>query len=107
MPIYAYFDAPDVAELLLDLPNGLEISSTVERVSAHEEELDEVACDVAAGDVESSREVWKREAVVYGHNMSNTISRVYDYSGSQAYKVGLYNVNQPVSTYTESHTLRV
>ena len=49
---------PDVAELLLDFADGLEISSTIECVSPHEQELDEVASDVPASNVESSGEMW-------------------------------------------------
>ena len=104
------FNAPDITKLLLDLPHCLEIRSPIEGVSSHKEKFDEVPArgNVSISDIQPSCEKGKGITIVHRHNVSNTISRVYDYSGSQAYKMGLYNVNQPVGTYTESHTtLRV
>ena len=76
-------DAPDVAKLLLDLPDSLEVGRTVESVAAHEQELDEVSCNVTTSNVESAGQVWKREAVVHGHNVCYTIARVDDDTGCQ------------------------
>ena len=48
----------NITELLLDLANCLEICGAVEGVAAEEEELNEVAGDMATGDVEAAtREV--------------------------------------------------
>ena len=47
---------PDVAELLLHHPDGLEVCGVVEGVAAEEEELDQVAGDVSAGDIQAPRE---------------------------------------------------
>jgi len=49
--------ASDVAELLLDLTDGLEISGAVKVVSAKLEELDEVLGDITTGDVETVSEM--------------------------------------------------
>ena len=76
-------DAPDVAELLLDLSYCLKVSCTVERVSAHEQELDEVAGDIPSSDVESPGEMGKSKAVIYRHNMCDTVSRVDDHTRRQ------------------------
>ena len=76
--------APDVANLLLDLPNGLKVSRAVKGVPAHEEELDQIPCDVAPGDVKPPREVRECKAVVYGHDVRHTIARVDHDAGRQA-----------------------
>ena len=78
------FWAPDVAKLLLDLPDGLKVSCAVECVPAHEEELDQIPRDVAPGDVKSPREVRERKAVVYGHDVRHAIARVDHDAGRQA-----------------------
>ena len=77
--------APDVANLLLDLPDGLKVGRAVEGVPAHEKELDQISRDVSPGDVKSPREVRERKAVVYGHDVRHTIPRIDHDAGRQAY----------------------
>jgi hypothetical protein len=67
-------NSPSVAQLLLDLPDSLKIGRSVESVAAHEKELDEVAGDVSASDVEATGEVRKGEAIVDGDDVSDSIS---------------------------------
>jgi hypothetical protein len=66
------------AQRLLDTPHRLEICCPLESVSAHEKELDEIAGDVSAGDVESTGEVRKGEAVVDGDDVGDTVSGIDD-----------------------------
>lgn len=47
-------DGPDVAKLLLDLADSFEVGRTVKRIATHEQEFDEVACDVSASNIKSS-----------------------------------------------------
>jgi hypothetical protein len=74
---------PHVAQLLLDLPNGLEIGGTVKGVAAHEEQLDEIPCNIAASDIESTGKMRKSKAIVYGHDVCYTVSRVDNDAGRQ------------------------
>ena len=78
------FGAPDVAKLLLDLPDGLKVGRAVEGVPAHEEEFDQIPRDVAPGDIKPPREMRERKAVVYGHDVRHTIARVDHDAGRQA-----------------------
>lgn len=75
--------APDVAQLLLDLADGLEVGGSVEGVATHEEEFDEVAGDITTSNVQSPCQMRECEAVVYGDNVSDTISRVDNNTSSQ------------------------
>jgi len=68
--------SPDVANLLLDLSDGLEIGRTVEGVTTHEQEFDQIPRDIAPGDVEPSREMRECEAVVYRHDVRHAVARV-------------------------------
>jgi hypothetical protein len=74
---------PDVANLLLDLSNGLEIGRTVEGVSTHEQKFDQIPCDVAPGDVEPPREMRECKAVVYRHDVRHAVARVDHDAGRQ------------------------
>jgi len=47
----------DVAQLLLDLSDGLEVGGAVESVAATEEKGDKVARDVSAGNVQPASQV--------------------------------------------------
>ena len=60
------------------MSNGLEIGGSVECVSSHEEQLDEVASDVSTSDVKSTGEMREGETFVDGDDMSNSISRIDD-----------------------------
>lgn len=73
----------DVAELLLDLSDGFEVGGSVESVTATEEEGDEVAGDVPAGDVESASEVVEDGGFVDGDNVRDAVSGVDDYAGAE------------------------
>jgi hypothetical protein len=69
--------------LLLDLTDGLEIGSPVEDIAAEEEKLDEVASDVTTGDVETTGQVGQREALVHGHDVGHTVTRIDDHTSKQ------------------------
>jgi len=68
----------DVAELLLDLTDGLEIGGSVEDVAAEQQQLDQITSDIATGDIETSGQVGQRKTFVDGHNVRDTITRVDD-----------------------------
>ena len=53
----------------------------VENVSAHEQELDQIAGDVTPRDVKPSREVGEREAIGDGDDVCHTVSGVDDHVG--------------------------
>ena len=74
----------DVAEFFFDRADGFEVGGAVERVSAPEEEGDEVAGDISTGHIESSREVVKDGALVYGDDMCDAVAGVDDYSRREA-----------------------
>jgi hypothetical protein len=76
---------PDVADLLLDLSDGLEISRTVEGVTTHEQKFDQIPRDVAPGDVEPPREMRECKAIVYGHDVRHAVARVDDDASRQTY----------------------
>jgi len=67
---------PDVAELLLDLSHCLEIGCTVEGVTTHKQKLDQISRDVAASDVEPSREMGERKAIIYRYDVRHAVARV-------------------------------
>ena len=75
---------PDVANLLLDLSDGLEIGRTVEGVTTHEQEFDQIPRDVAPSDVEPPREMRECKAVVYRHDVRHAIARVDHDASCQA-----------------------
>jgi hypothetical protein len=77
----------DVAELLLDHADGLKVGGAVEGVAAQQHQLDEVARDGAAGDVEAARQVRQREALEDGHGVRDAVARVDDDAGQQALRV--------------------
>ena len=72
---------PNIAELLFDLSNGLEIGCSVEGISAQEEELDKVSRHVTASNVETLCQMRKSMPVVDWNNVSATVSRIDDYTG--------------------------
>jgi len=55
----------------------------VEGVSAKEEKLDEVPRDVAAGDVESSRQMRQREPFVDGTDVRHAVTGINDDAGQK------------------------
>jgi hypothetical protein len=67
---------PDIANLFLNLSDGLEIGRTVEGITTHEQEFDQIPRDVAPGDVESPCEMRKCKAVVYRHDVRYAVARV-------------------------------
>ena len=67
---------PDVADLLLDLSDGLEICRAVEGVTTHEQKFDQIPRDIAPGDVEPPREMRECKAVVYRHDVCHAVARV-------------------------------
>ena len=74
---------PHVAQLLLDLPDRFEIRRPLERVSAHQEQLDQVPRDVPSGHIEPSCKVGQGESFIDGHDMGDSVSRVDDDSGCE------------------------
>ena len=73
---------PDVANLLLDLSDGLEIGRTVEGITTHEQKFDQIPRDVAPGNVEPPREMRECKAIVYRHDVRHAVARV-DYDASR------------------------
>lgn len=71
----------DIAELFLDLAHSLEICCAVEGVPAAKEEADELPGNVAAGNVETAREVVENGGFVDGDNVCDAVARVDDYAG--------------------------
>lgn len=69
-------DSRGVAEFLLDPSNGLEVGGALKGVPAHEEELDEVPRHVSPCDVESSRQMRERVALVNRDDVGDSVSRV-------------------------------
>lgn len=47
--------------------------------------LDKIPGDVATGDVEPARQMWKREAIIDGTDMRYPIARVDDDTGQKSY----------------------
>lgn len=74
----------DVAQLLLDLADGFEIGCAVEGVAAAEEQLDQIAGDVAASYVEAFCEVVEDDGFVDGDDVGDAVARVDDYTGAEA-----------------------
>jgi len=66
----------DVAELLLDLTDSLEIGSAVEGIATEEEELDEVAGNIGTGDIKTAHKVGHGVTLANRDDVSNTITRV-------------------------------
>ena len=68
----------DVAKLLLHHPDGLEVGRLVEGVAAEEKQLDQVSGDVPSRDVEASREMRQREALVHGADVRHAVAGIDD-----------------------------
>ncbi|KAI3478475.1 hypothetical protein L1887_59529 [Cichorium endivia] len=66
----------DVAQLLLDLTHRVKVGGAVEGVSAHEEQLDQVARHVATRHVQTLGEVGQGETFEDGHHVRHTVARV-------------------------------
>ena len=66
----------DVAQLLLDLADRLKVGRAVERVPAQQQQLDEVARDVRAGNVEATHQVRHRVALAHRDDVRHTVTRV-------------------------------
>ena len=77
----------DVAQLLLDLPDRLEVGGPVERVAALQQQGDQVAGDVPAGDVEPPGEVVQHRALVHGHDVCDAVAGVDDHARRQTLRV--------------------
>ena len=85
----------DIAELLLDLADGLEIGGSVQRIAAAQEEGDQVAGDIATGDVQTADVVVQHGRLVHGDNVRHTITGIHNHTAAQTYST-------PVSIVTES-----
>jgi hypothetical protein len=64
--------------LLLDPSDGLEIGRSVEGVSSHEQQLDQVPSDVTTGDIEAASEMGESVSLIDGHDVGDSISRIDD-----------------------------
>jgi len=69
-----------VTQFLFDLSDRFEICRSVESVSPHQQQLDQVSSDITTGNIESLRQVRKSESIVNWHDVSNSISRIDDNS---------------------------
>jgi hypothetical protein len=74
---------PHIAQLLLDLTDSLEIGGTVKGVAAHEEQLDEIPCNITASDVQSAGKVRKSKAIIHRHDVCHAVSGVDNDAGRQ------------------------
>lgn len=74
----------DIAQLLLDLADGLKVRRVIERVPAKKHELDQVPRDVTPSNIQSARQMRQREALVHRHNMGDTVTGIHDHAGQQA-----------------------
>lgn len=77
-------NVPGVAELLLDLADGLKVSSAVEGVTAVEEQLDEVLGHIATSNIQTLGDMGQGVSLNNGHNMGHTITRVNDHTRQQS-----------------------
>ena len=71
----------DVTKLLLDISDDFSLGSGGEWVSSLHEDLDQVVGQVSTGQVESENGVRKRETLVNGDSVGDTISRVKNDTG--------------------------
>jgi len=74
----------DVAKLLLHHADRLEVGGLVEGVAAQQQQLDEVAGDVSARDVETSRQMRQSEPFVDGADVRHAVAGVDDDTGQEA-----------------------
>ena len=77
----------DVAEFLFDLAHGFEVGGAVEGVPAAEEQGDQVAGYVAAGDVQAAGEVVEHGGFVDGDDVRDAVAGVDDHAGGEALRV--------------------
>lgn len=73
----------NVAELLFDLADGLEIGGSVEGVASTEEKGDQVSRHIATGDVQTSGEMVEHGRLVDGDNMGDTVAGIHDDTGGE------------------------
>jgi len=99
----------DVAELLLDLTDGLKIGSAVEGITTEEEELDEVAGNIGTGDIKTTDEVGHGVTLTDRDDVSHTITRVehdtIKKTLSVKHKDGLHGDVDTVETVLLEHDL--
>jgi hypothetical protein len=73
----------DVAQLLLNLTNRLEIGGSVQRITPAKEEGDEVTGNVATGDVQSLDVVVQHGRFVHGDNVCHAVTGVHNHAAAQ------------------------
>ncbi|KAJ0000756.1 hypothetical protein NQD34_005776, partial [Periophthalmus magnuspinnatus] len=71
----------NVAQLLLDVTNNFPLGCGGERVATLCQDLHEVVCEVAAGQVQTQDGVGQSIALVDGHCVGHTITGVHDNTG--------------------------
>ncbi|KAH3667442.1 hypothetical protein OGAPHI_003091 [Ogataea philodendri] len=77
----------NVTKLLLDVSDDFSLGSGGESVTSLGENLHQVVGQVSTGQVNSHDSVWKRETSVDRNNVSNTITRVQNNTGSSTRRV--------------------
>lgn len=89
----------DVAQLLLDFFDGLEISGSVEGIAAKEEETDKVTSDITASHVNTTSLGLETVAFKDGHDVGHTITRIDDDTAHQGLGVqGKDGLNGNINT---------
>merc|ERR1712229_41537 len=71
----------DIAELLLDVPDNLTLSSGGERVTALSEDLHEVVGELTASQVQTEDGVGESITLIDGDIVGDTIARVHEHTG--------------------------
>ena len=69
--------SPNITKLLFDLSDGFEIGGSVECISSHKQELDQVSSHISTGNIQARGEMWECKSVVYGDDVSYTVSRIH------------------------------
>jgi hypothetical protein len=66
--------SPHIAKFLLDFTHGLEIGGTVERITAHEQQFDQVPRDISTCNVQASGEMREGKSVVHRYDVRDSIT---------------------------------
>lgn len=77
----------DIAKLLLDLTDSLEISSTVEGISTEEEKFDEVTSNITSSHIQTACEMGKGETIKHRDDVGNTITTIYHHTSQETFKL--------------------
>lgn len=75
----------NIAKLLLDLTDSLEISSAVEGITTEEEKFDEVTSHITSSNIKTAGKMGKRETIKHGDNVGDTITTVHDNTSQETF----------------------